>query len=434
MSARVPATSGAEKLVPSDALNAVRIDRGCRNRGAGIRRRQDRIQARGTGCRVHAVAGRRADRDLGPEVGKADLGAGVAQSRHRDHSDAIRGRGYRMARPVSRRSDDRRTRREDFVDRLLIRSGARPVTAEAQVDHLRRIGIGRHPGDAQARSPAHAGDNVRIVAETLAEHAHGQHSDIAPDARHADAIVGERRDQTGDLRAVPGAVLGRICALIEWAADLRQLCLRHPVSRIGRIGVPTVAIVRDDGIADHVVARKEIAAVIHGQQIGVIEAHTCVDDRHDNVRRAGGHVPRGLDVDRRRDDVRRRAQVPLPDRRTVPWNTVGVQRIVRRGNDTPATVGHRVFHVALLREAPGQLLRRQPGGQDDLRVIGERRAADEGEPHPQAQRTRAGRRFLAGRQRRLAEQWRARLEFDDDPRTRPGRGCDGLGFEVERDR
>ena len=48
------------------------------------------------------------------------------------------------------------------------------VAAQAQVDHLRRIGIVGHARNVQAGGPRQAVDDVRIVAIAFADHAHRQ--------------------------------------------------------------------------------------------------------------------------------------------------------------------------------------------------------------------------------------------------------------------
>ena len=93
---------------PDRIVQAVAVDRAAshRRRRAGVERGDDRVQAGLAVADVDAVAGRRAERDLGPDVGVPDLGAGMAQ-RRRPRS---RPGSWPGARPRARRCCRRKRR------------------------------------------------------------------------------------------------------------------------------------------------------------------------------------------------------------------------------------------------------------------------------------------------------------------------------------
>ncbi len=112
-------------------VGLVGVDVRRRRRRAGVRRRIDRAQ---TGAaRLHAIAGRRRERDFGPRTAVADLRADVAQARHGDHArderTAIggridRGRGSGIA-AVARGGDDEHAHAGDRLSARIHRPSSR---------------------------------------------------------------------------------------------------------------------------------------------------------------------------------------------------------------------------------------------------------------------------------------------------------------------
>ena len=134
----------------------------------------------------------------------------------------------------------------------------------------------------------------------------------------------------------------------------------------------------------------------------MLVAHARVDDRDDDVRAAGRDRPGRLDVQRRLDLARGRAQVPLARLRAVAGHAGGVERVVRGADDPAALVGHGVLDVALVGEALGQLGRRDAAREHHLCEVRHGRPRAQGQPQPRAERRGAGRRRGRRRSRALA--------------------------------
>ncbi len=203
ISAAMPDTMGAEKLVPRFDVGLIGVAAGAGRLQAEIHRGIDGTQARARG--IHAIARRRRDAHLRPQTAVAHLGAHIAQSRHGQHAGAIAGRIHGTA-FIAGRCHHQHTHRGQGLDDGLVIAGTGTAAADAQVDDVRRIGIVGHAHDGQARRPLHAGDDVGIVAAALAQRPHRQQVGIPAHAGDADAIVGERAQHAHDARAMPGAV------------------------------------------------------------------------------------------------------------------------------------------------------------------------------------------------------------------------------------
>ncbi len=244
----------------------------------------------------------------------------------------------------------------------LIRRRAVAGAAEAHVDHARGGRVGRDAGNGKTCRPAHPGENVGVVTAALAEHAHRQHAQVGPDARHAHSVVGDRSDDSGDLRAVPRAVLalvlagGRIerAALIENAVGVVRLGGRDPIAGIRRIVVARGPVVGDVAEGDHVVAGQQLAARA--------------------TRRAG---PDGRSARRYRERRRRR-----PERRSCSStrsrcrSTTARRRSARAGTTAPPQVRsgrrrHRADRWVPRRDA---CARRRPRTRHRVRARGAARA------------------------------------------------------------
>ena len=203
ISAAVPETSGAEKLVPTviwklsektelsatgavvPALRAVRI--GYWQAAPGVMSTQLPPGA------LSAISGPRSE--------KPTLVPTWRSARDRDHAGAVGRRADRMAGRIAGRRDDHGARRQLISAMVaVVQRRARARAAEAQVDDPRRRRIGRHAGHREAGGPAHAGDDVGVETAALAEHAHRQHAHVAADAGHAEAVVGGRRRSAPRLR------------------------------------------------------------------------------------------------------------------------------------------------------------------------------------------------------------------------------------------
>jgi len=215
---------------------------------------------------------------------------------------------------------------------------------------------------------------------------------------------------------VPRAVLRGCRTSEERAAGLGDLRPRHPVTRVGRIGVAAVAVVGGGGVARHVVPRHQAAPGGHRQQVRMLEAHAGIDDGDHDVWAARRHCPGRLDVQGRLDLTRRRTQVPLPDSRTVACDARCVERIARGGEEPATLVGYGVLDVALLREALRQLGRRDTGGKHHLRPIRHGHSGAHRQSQPQAQRRGADCRHGGGGEAALAEQRRVHPEPHDHAR------------------
>ena len=156
---------------------------------------------------------------------------------------------------------------------------------------------------------------------------------------------------------MPGAVLGHVApgarierhALVEGTRAVVGLGGGDPVTRVGRIGIAAIAVIGDGDIADHVIARQQIAAGRNGQQVRVVETHTGIEHRHHDSCTAGREAPRRLDVDRRLHRTRGCPQVPLPHSRAVASHPVRIQRIVRGHEMMPALVRHGIFDIGFER-------------------------------------------------------------------------------------
>ena len=297
------------------------------------------------------------------------------------------------------------------------------------------MGIGRHAGNGEPRSPAHARDDVRVAAAALAEHPHRKHPHAGRRAGHADAVVGHRGDQSRDLRAVPRARLRGVRATEELTAWLCDLRLCHPVAGVGGVAVAAVAVVGHGHVTDHVVSRQQAASHGHLEQVRVLVAHAAVQDRDHDLRAAGGQSPGRLDVQRRPDFARRRAQVPLARRRAVAGYALRVEGIVGAADDVAALVGHGVFDVALPSQASRELSRRQSGCEHHLHAVGDgcpgaQRQSQPGAESPCPGPRRFGRRAAAGTRR-----GRARPELHDHARhVDVGGGRETLREEDRRER
>ena len=415
-------------------------------RGARVRCRHDRIKAWRTHGEVDAVSPGSTYRNLGSEVREADLRANVPQAGNADHAGAVRRRADRMAGAVAGRGDDDGALRSHLRDRVDVRLAACPGAAEAHVDDPRLVDVRRHVGHREPRRPEHAGDDVGVEAAALAEHPHRKDLDVAPDARDALAVVGERTDQAGGLGAVPGARRSDIGRL---AAALVHVCLQDEVARVRGVRIAAVAIVRGregavvDVDADHVVAGQQVAA-----EVLVIEADAGVEHRDDDRRAPGREVPRALRVDRRRRSVRcggggrrcrrpGRLQVPLPDeraagrrRRRVVVGARDIERIVRHREPMTPHVGHRVLDVAFGRDALRELFRAHAAREHHVAAIVDTGTGRERDAQALAEGLSLARMLRVRRLDALSQQRRVGLELDDHPRRHAGargRRRNGLG-------
>ncbi|KAG0930729.1 hypothetical protein G6F31_016957 [Rhizopus arrhizus] len=133
------------------------------------------------------------------------------------------------------------------------------------------------------------------VTATLAQHAHRKHLGLEGDTGHADAVVGLLGHGAGDVRAVPGTVLGqRAVVTLVIVFDPVAIVLRTGYAIIGRAA-------RGLRVADEVVAFQQVA-----DQVRMLRQDAGVDHRHHDAL-ALRNVPR-----RRRD---RSAPVPAARRR-----------------------------------------------------------------------------------------------------------------------
>ena len=422
-------------------LEAVGVDRADRRGCTGVGCRQNRIQTGRAGRDIDAVPAGRADGDVEPEIGEPDFGAGMAQRGHGNDAAAICRRAEGVASRIAGGSHDNRADGRDLAYRVGIAGVARPHCAQAHVDHPRRVRIGGHARHRQTGGPAHAGDDVGIVAAAFAEHAHGQHAQIGPDAGHADSVIRDRGDDAGDLRAMPRAILGRVlpgariqhCASIKKTEVIVGLGSRDPVAGVGRIGIAAIAVVSHADIADHVVTRQQLAPFRRGEKVGMLETHTGIEVGDDHIRVSERDVPRGFDIDRRRHGAARRPQVPLTDGGAGSGDAVGVQRVIGRREEASALVGHCVFDIGLARQALCQLDRRDAAGEDHLCALGDGRAVVHRHTQPTAERLGVT-ELLRGTRERLGQQGRVGSELDDHARSAArGRGPIGLCLNLQRD-
>ena len=203
------------------------------------------------------------------------------------------------------------------------------------------MGVDRQARLFDARRPEHASRDVGIKPATLAKHPHGQHLGPRGHARHPDLVVGGRRDDAGYFGAVPGTVL--LATVLVDAA--RVLLGRDPVARVGRVGVAPSAVIRVVAVADHVVARKQLALEI---RVAVPDAR--VEDRHDDAC-ADGFGPGRFGVGGRPEEIGGSAQVPLADLRParlrgqVDCRACREERVIRCCQGAPPLVSYRPGHV-----------------------------------------------------------------------------------------
>jgi len=206
---------------------------------------------------------------------------------------------------------------------------------------LRRI---RH---RQPGSPAHAGDDVRVVAETLAEHAHRKDGGVPADSCASRAVVRARTDDSSDVNAVPRTVRD----LAVGKQRVGVVAGVHPVAGVARIRIACIAIIGDlDGIdaataSDKVVAGQKLAAFGRAAQIRMIEHRSGVEHGDDDPRVAGRQIPRTRSVDGRHKRAVRRGEPPLAGLRCLVE-----QRVARNRRPVLATIGHRVLDRRISRQ------------------------------------------------------------------------------------
>ncbi|KAG1321193.1 hypothetical protein G6F63_013901 [Rhizopus arrhizus] len=111
------------------------------------------------------------------------------------------------------------------------RAAAGAAAAQAHVDDLGRVGVGRDARYGAAGCPHHGVGDVGQVTATLAQHAHRKHLGLEGDTGHADAVVGLLGHGAGDVRAVPGTVLGQ-------RAVVTLVIVFDPVAIVLRTGLP----------------------------------------------------------------------------------------------------------------------------------------------------------------------------------------------------
>ncbi|MEO8137235.1 MAG: hypothetical protein ABI831_25045, partial [Betaproteobacteria bacterium] len=116
------------------------------------------------------------------------------------------------------------------------------------------------------------------------------------------------------LGAVPRARLRQVGAFEKRSGLIVDLGLRDPVARVRWVSVAAIAVVGDGHVADHVVARQQIAAGGDPLQVRMVEAHTRIEYGHDDAGVSRREIPSGLDVRRRLHLPCRRTQIPLPRR------------------------------------------------------------------------------------------------------------------------
>src|SRR5690606_30237597 len=146
----------------------------------------------------------------------------------RDHVVAAGGAEVgRIGRRVAGRHHHGGAARHRAVDGILVGRVAGAIAAQAHVDDLGRIGVGRDPGHGTAGRPGDRVGDIGQVAAALAEHAHRQHPGLVGHAGHADAVVGGFGDGPGDVGAVPGTVLGQ-------RTGVALVVVLHPVALVQR--------------------------------------------------------------------------------------------------------------------------------------------------------------------------------------------------------
>src|SRR5690606_16354442 len=160
--------------------------------------------------------------------------------------------------------------------------------AEAEVEHLGRALVVRHPIDVAARGPGDAVCAVGRDATAMAKHAHRLHFRTVGQAGNVLRVVGHGRHRARHVRAMPGAG-GNPRAPVAHAAV-------GPVARIVGVVVATVAVtghVRIQAlvgglavVADEVVAGDDVA-----DQVRMVRVTGVEHGDHDTL--AAGDVPRG---------------------------------------------------------------------------------------------------------------------------------------------
>jgi len=205
-------------------------------------------------------------------------------------------------------------------------------SAQAHIDDLRGMGIGRHARNRESGSPRDPVENVGIVAAALAEHPYWQNLRRPVDAGDPHAVVRVGADNSHHAHPVPVARLS--VAILK----IRIVLVKRidPITRISRVGVAAVTVVRDLRVSDEVVTGQHPAGQVFVRSIA------GVDDRDGDPGRAGGGVPSADRVDGKRIAP----QIPLSR----------VAAIVRRARGVSAEVGLDVFDVGTLGEACGQHL------------------------------------------------------------------------------
>ena len=133
--------------------------------GGGI----DRIETRLVRAGVHAITAWCANRGVGAQTAEADFGAGMPKGNHRHYALATRGCRYR-SRFVASRCDDHDAISHELVDHRLIGGRTTILRAQTQIEHSRRIRVRGDTRDGESTGPTHAGQDVRVVTTTFAEH------------------------------------------------------------------------------------------------------------------------------------------------------------------------------------------------------------------------------------------------------------------------
>ena len=301
------------------------------------------------------------------------------------------------------------------IDRRLECRRAGPETAEAEVDDPGRRRIDRdterRPGHAArgrgAGGPADGIGDIGDVPLALAEHAHRQDLGLVGDTRQADAVVTDRSDHACHGRTVPRARRdGAACEHRQ-----RRIGCRDPVTRIGRIGVPTVTVVGDPESRIGVGADEVVAALQH---IGV-EVRVRGDagvEHGDRDPGTTGAVPGGRQIDATATRAAVALQVPEDLAHVVEQFIVRQQRPPRHRVDLDR--GDRRVGAQGLQESR-HLTRRQRRLQaDDMGQTGGRMAVLERPPERAGELKQRGVSLLARRQSTGSR-------FSSEAQDQPGR-------------
>ena len=249
---------------------------------------------------------------------------------------------------VAGRGDDRArdAARERRVDRVLQELRAGAGVAQAQVDHVRGVGIGRRGGNGDAAGPRDAVGDVDVVAVALAEHAHRHDARIPVD--------------TGDVRCRCRPRARSRPSPTCRATNCRGPCTRTCAKRPGEVGradpVARIATRRRRGSCRRRPSRcrrcsgrswrrsRSPAAGARRDPRAFVEpvSSTATTTRG----RAGRHVPRRLRVDRRGA----RLQVELVREQRIVRNRAARTRDAsvprRRRRDAPRCARRRPRHPA----------------------------------------------------------------------------------------